>query len=326
MRARTTYLAAWAEIRGEGALAWTISRPGDLNVMPCPAVAAGAELFRLSVREVLVQADMDVAAAGRLAGGRARPSRRLGRAVSTRLRRKSGSWACFRRRPRWTGSGRSRARKWRRWARCRLPGDHAEGRRCRSCAATADSAARLMQIDVGDAAEPRTDAQPVGRAAGEPSARARPHRHRQAARGCWNDACQAPRPTGKRSRARTMVWRISTLNMRVRDDIRGALRQCPDIERALSRLALDRGGPRDLARSATVWRRPMIRRPATEAETCPSICGGAPTAWVTKPCATCWTPRWSPNRRVAGAMAGSSRPVMTPTSTRRGRSATRGAA
>jgi DNA mismatch repair protein MutS len=35
-------------------------------------------------------------------------------------------------------------------------------------------------------------------------------------------------------------------NVRVRDDIRGALRQCPDIERALSRLALDRGGPRDL--------------------------------------------------------------------------------
>jgi DNA mismatch repair protein MutS len=35
--------------------------------------------------------------------------------------------------------------------------------------------------------------------------------------------------------------------MRVRDEIRASLRQCPDIERALSRLALDRGGPRDLA-------------------------------------------------------------------------------
>jgi DNA mismatch repair protein MutS len=44
-----------------------------------------------------------------------------------------------------------------------------------------------------------------------------------------------------------MPWRISSLNVRVRDEIRGALRQCPDIERALSRLALDRGGPRDLA-------------------------------------------------------------------------------
>ncbi|MDJ0640918.1 MAG: DNA mismatch repair protein MutS, partial [Paracoccaceae bacterium] len=31
------------------------------------------------------------------------------------------------------------------------------------------------------------------------------------------------------------------------NDIRDALKRCPDIERALSRLALDRGGPRDLA-------------------------------------------------------------------------------
>jgi DNA mismatch repair protein MutS len=34
---------------------------------------------------------------------------------------------------------------------------------------------------------------------------------------------------------------------RVRADLRDVLRQCPDIERALSRLALGRGGPRDLA-------------------------------------------------------------------------------
>jgi len=32
-----------------------------------------------------------------------------------------------------------------------------------------------------------------------------------------------------------------------RDDLRGYLRECPDVERALSRLMLDRGGPRDLA-------------------------------------------------------------------------------
>ncbi|NQU60115.1 MAG: DNA mismatch repair protein MutS [Rhodospirillales bacterium] len=34
---------------------------------------------------------------------------------------------------------------------------------------------------------------------------------------------------------------------RLRDDIRNTLRRAPDIERALSRLTLDRGGPRDLA-------------------------------------------------------------------------------
>ena len=34
---------------------------------------------------------------------------------------------------------------------------------------------------------------------------------------------------------------------RFREDLRADLRRCPDIDRALSRLALDRGGPRDLA-------------------------------------------------------------------------------
>ncbi len=34
---------------------------------------------------------------------------------------------------------------------------------------------------------------------------------------------------------------------RLRGEVRGLLRRCPDIERALSRLALERGGPRDLA-------------------------------------------------------------------------------
>ena len=33
----------------------------------------------------------------------------------------------------------------------------------------------------------------------------------------------------------------------LRDDLRGALRAAPDIARAISRLALQRGGPRDLA-------------------------------------------------------------------------------
>jgi DNA mismatch repair protein MutS len=56
--ARThNYLAAWAEIRGDGALAWADISTGDLNVMPCPAVRLGPELFRLSVREVLVQSE-----------------------------------------------------------------------------------------------------------------------------------------------------------------------------------------------------------------------------------------------------------------------------
>jgi len=36
-------------------------------------------------------------------------------------------------------------------------------------------------------------------------------------------------------------------NPRIRDDLRAALRHVPDLDRALSRLGIDRGGPRDLA-------------------------------------------------------------------------------
>ena len=36
-------------------------------------------------------------------------------------------------------------------------------------------------------------------------------------------------------------------NARLADDIRQRLRNVPDLDRALSRLSLDRGGPRDLA-------------------------------------------------------------------------------
>ena len=47
--------------------------------------------------------------------------------------------------------------------------------------------------------------------------------------------------------ARLAVLRHLTQSPTQRDALRDALRQVPDIDRALSRLALDRGGPRDLA-------------------------------------------------------------------------------
>ncbi|MFC3613481.1 DNA mismatch repair protein MutS [Lutimaribacter marinistellae] len=49
-------------------------------------------------------------------------------------------------------------------------------------------------------------------------------------------------------------------------DLREALRKTPDLDRALSRLALDRGGPRDLA---------AIRNALTQAEAIADIIGGA---------------------------------------------------
>ncbi len=51
---RHNYLAAFAEIRGEGALAWVDISTGAFRVMPCPRSRLAPELARLGPSEVLV--------------------------------------------------------------------------------------------------------------------------------------------------------------------------------------------------------------------------------------------------------------------------------
>ena len=51
---RNNFLAAYAEMRGEAALAWVDISTGSLTVMLCPAVRLGPELARLSPKEVLL--------------------------------------------------------------------------------------------------------------------------------------------------------------------------------------------------------------------------------------------------------------------------------
>ncbi|ARO15684.1 DNA mismatch repair protein MutS [Ketogulonicigenium robustum] len=56
---RHNYLAAYSEVRGEGALAWVDISTGALSVMECPPVRLGPELARLSPREVLLPEGQD---------------------------------------------------------------------------------------------------------------------------------------------------------------------------------------------------------------------------------------------------------------------------
>jgi len=51
---RHNFLAAWAEVRDEAALAWADISTGELRVMVCPQVRLAPELARLAPREVLV--------------------------------------------------------------------------------------------------------------------------------------------------------------------------------------------------------------------------------------------------------------------------------
>ncbi len=51
---RNNFLAALSEVRGEAAIAWTDISTGELRVMPVSPVSIGAELARLAPREVIV--------------------------------------------------------------------------------------------------------------------------------------------------------------------------------------------------------------------------------------------------------------------------------
>ena len=51
---RHNYLAAYADVRGEGALAWIDISTGSFHVMNCPRVTLGPELARLTPKEVIV--------------------------------------------------------------------------------------------------------------------------------------------------------------------------------------------------------------------------------------------------------------------------------
>ncbi len=61
---RHNFLAAWAEVRDEAALAWADISTGEFRVMACPMVRLAPELARLAPREVLVSEAREADCAG----------------------------------------------------------------------------------------------------------------------------------------------------------------------------------------------------------------------------------------------------------------------
>jgi DNA mismatch repair protein MutS len=213
--------------------------------MPCPAVRLGPELVRLSVREVLVQADMDVARQDALA--------EAGASVT----------------PLGPGSFDSTSAEKRLSALFDVASLDAFGTFSRAelsaLGALSDyleitqkgalpllrpprrhSSTRLMQIDVAT----RRNLELTRSMAGARQGSLLYVLDRTVTAG--GARLLERRVSGPATSADEIARRQDGVahfvsDMRVRDDIRASLRQCPDIERALSRLALDRGGPRDLA-------------------------------------------------------------------------------
>ncbi|WP_347313697.1 DNA mismatch repair protein MutS [Defluviimonas sp. SAOS-178_SWC] len=61
---RHNFLAAWAEVRDEAALSWADISTGEVRVIPCPIARLGPELARLAPREVVVSETKEADLAG----------------------------------------------------------------------------------------------------------------------------------------------------------------------------------------------------------------------------------------------------------------------
>ncbi len=239
------YLAAWAEVRDAGALAWVDISTGEMRVTPCPRVRLGPELARLSPRELVVS-EADETALEPLAAEMGAVLSPLGR----------GSFD--------SAGGARRVQA--------LHGvESLEAFGAFDRAETAAMGALVDWLDITQKGRlPRLS--PPVREAPDEAMRidAATRRNLELTRalsggreGSLIDAIDRTltaggarllerRLTGP-SRDRSVIATRQAAVAAMVDapaltaDLRAGLRHVPDIDRALSRLALDRGGPRDLA-------------------------------------------------------------------------------
>ena len=238
------HLAAWAEIRGEGALAWTDVSTGALGVAPCPRDRLAAELARIAPSELLVaegtEAEIEATAAeaGAVVSPLPRASldsrgaeRRLAALYGTATLDAFGAFgraelAAMGALAAWLEATGGAARP-----RLARPRREAEGAHMRIDAATrrsleltrgAENTRRGSLLETVDRTVTAMGARLLERRLSAPSAEL--------------DVIAARLDA---------VERLAG-DGRLRDALREVLRGVPDLERALSRLAHGRAGPRDL--------------------------------------------------------------------------------
>jgi len=237
---RHNYLACFSEVRDESALAWCDISTGEFRVMPCPATRLGRELARLAPKELLVMDGLDLELED-------------GPAISLLARSSFDS----------TGAERKLCSL---FAVTSLEGfgafDRAEISALGALVDYLDLTQRgklpllqppikedpggLVQID----ASTRRNLEITAALAGgkEGSLLAAVDRTLTAAGGrLLERRLSAPSRDLDIIGARLEAVGFALEQSRFRQDLREVLRGCPDMDRALSRLALDRGGPRDLA-------------------------------------------------------------------------------
>ncbi|GHE01850.1 DNA mismatch repair protein MutS [Defluviimonas sp. 20V17] len=242
---RHNFLAAFAEVRDQAALAWVDISTGEFRVMDCPPHRLGPELARLAPREVVVSEAKEADLAGIVteSGAASTPMARASFDSASAGKRlcalySVGSLEGF-------GSF-SRAEISAMGAIVDYLDLTQRGKLPLLRAPVKESAARVMQID---AATRRSLEITTGTGGGrDGSLLAAVDRTVTAAGGrLLERRLSSPSRDLTEIHARHLAVRFLLEQSRFRDDLRAQLRKVPDMDRALSRLALDRGGPRDLA-------------------------------------------------------------------------------
>ncbi|WP_299648933.1 DNA mismatch repair protein MutS [uncultured Jannaschia sp.] len=235
------YLAAWAEVRGDGALAWADISTGAFHVAPCPRVRLGPDIARLGVRELVLAEDSEVAVVAEELGTAVTPLGRSAFDSGSAEGRLTGLFAvgaleAF-------GSF-SRAELGAMGALVEYVEITQRGKLPFLRPPRREAANRLMTID----AATRRNLELVRGVSGgrEGSLLWAIDRTVTAGGGRLLERRVAAPSTDLptiRDRLDAVDWAVE--NAALAETIRAELRRAPDMDRALSRLSLNRGGPRD---------------------------------------------------------------------------------
>ena len=242
---RHNYLAAFADLRGEGALAWVDISTGVFRAMPCARARVVPELARLGVREVLLHDDSD--------RHLQESAEELGAAVTILSPSSFDS----------TSASRRMADV---FAVASLDAFGAFERAELSAMGAVIDYLDLTQKGSLPLLQPPRRQSLSGVLQIDAASRRNLELTRALSGGRENTLLSVIDRTVTAGGGRLLERRLSGPSARLndvqerhdavaffvsdrlfRDDIRQGLRQAPDLERALSRLSLDRGGPRDLA-------------------------------------------------------------------------------
>jgi len=242
---RHNFLAAYAEVRDEGALAWVDISTGAFRIMPCPRNRLGPELARVAPREVVVSDVQEVELAelvsdmgasisplGRAAFDSSSATKRLCDLFHVNTLDAFGSF--------------DRASLGAMGAIVEYLDITQKGNLPLLQPPVQESSGGTMQIDAATRRNLEITHALAGGREGSLLATVdwtvTAGGGRLLERRISSPSCDLSTITNRHDAVAFLVD-----HSRFRSDLRDALRKVPDIDRGLSRLALDRGGPRDLA-------------------------------------------------------------------------------